>query len=549
MKKKYIWTYSTKFQKNSHNIFDISLLALSIQEAKKHASDIVIYTDSLGKDILYSLGIREKYDLLLDEIAQSPIKEMYVYPKMFVLSRQSEPIIHLSNDVVVREDFSLNKNTADIVTEFLETPETESIHFHEMKMYKDAYSFMLEQNPKTKIFDFIEATNQNEPPNILGYNCGFIDVNNLDSLKVWAKESLRLFNLSLTKNKQFHLGCNILFERSLLYFLSQKLNWQIGTLFDANNVPSKNYFHAKGRKNNIQDLAPKVLELLENKNSIIYEKIEKKINSKLRKKIKDVKCFKKDLEGKIIIKDEDSKKDLYSSLRLFVNFIFSKDSKNFDRIEKIRSIICGSLKELGCCTPENNLAENFEKTFLEKYDLIFDKFFEGLLKSNVQLESLNNLSKKMLIGKAMNSVVNKNRKISGQGPSPSVFEINQEEQGPSLLKMAGSFASAMKDFAGSGFLRVTEEQHAARMDICNGCEFWEQGARFGMGKCLKCGCTGAKQWIATSVCPINKWGAISKEEVEASLKEKENAEAQETQSPVSQQADGSSQEPSPEVQG
>jgi hypothetical protein len=126
---------------------------------------------------------------------------------------------------------------------------------------------------------------------------------------------------------------------------------------------------------------------------------------------------------------------------------------------------------------------------------------------------------------------------------------NQNVESPSIVKMAGNFASAMKDFAKSGFLKVTEEQHNARMEICNGCEFWQQGARFGLGKCLKCGCSGAKQWIATSVCPINKWGAISKEEVEASLKEKENAEAQETQSPVSQQADGSSQEPSSEVQG
>lgn len=129
-------------------------------------------------------------------------------------------------------------------------------------------------------------------------------------------------------------------------------------------------------------------------------------------------------------------------------------------------------------------------------------------------------------------------------------ELNKEipSVSPSISKMAKNFASAMTDFAKSGFLQVTEEQHKARMAICNDCEFWQQGARFGLGKCLKCGCTGAKQWLATSVCPINKWGAISKEEVEAS-KEKENAEAKETQSPVSQQADGGSQEPSPEAQG
>jgi hypothetical protein len=113
-----------------------------------------------------------------------------------------------------------------------------------------------------------------------------------------------------------------------------------------------------------------------------------------------------------------------------------------------------------------------------------------------------------------------------------------QESGPSLLKMAGNFATSMKHFAKSGFLRVTEEQHAARMDICNGCEFWKQGARFGMGKCLKCGCSGAKQWIATSVCPINKWGAISKEEVEAS-KLNQNASPQTTKDELPEQVDSS----------
>lgn len=116
--------------------------------------------------------------------------------------------------------------------------------------------------------------------------------------------------------------------------------------------------------------------------------------------------------------------------------------------------------------------------------------------------------------------------------------LKEISKGPSLLKMAGSFTSSMKDFATSGFLRVTEEQHAARMAICNGCEFWQQGARFGMGKCLKCGCSGAKQWIATSVCPIEKWGAISKEEVEAS-KQNQNASPQTTKDELPEQVDSS----------
>jgi hypothetical protein len=167
------------------------------------------------------------------------------------------------------------------------------------------------------------------------------------------------------------------------------------------------------------------------------------------------------------------------------------------------------------------------------------------------IHELDEETKQRIIEEIKNNPLNKLKEMASmQGITSSSEKTKKLKKTSriSLLDMAGNFTSAMKDFAKSGFLRVTEEQHAQRMEICNGCEFWQGDARMGMGKCLKCGCTGAKQWIATSVCPINKWGAISKEEIEASM-EKENAQAQETQSTVSQQADGSSQELTPETKG
>jgi hypothetical protein len=79
---------------------------------------------------------------------------------------------------------------------------------------------------------------------------------------------------------------------------------------------------------------------------------------------------------------------------------------------------------------------------------------------------------------------------------------------PSLFQMAKNFGTAMLDSAKTGFKKVTPEQHAERMLICNACEFWDGKARMGMGKCLKCGCTGAKQWLTSSTCPINLWGSL-----------------------------------------
>lgn len=187
---------------------------------------------------------------------------------------------------------------------------------------------------------------------------------------------------------------------------------------------------------------------------------------------------------------------------------------------------------------------NFYKS--EPQDLF--KYIKNLRKQTKLKKSENNIQN-LLEKQLPKNKEKKEKDLETRKQRVDVFRSQEvmlnppKEESPSVVKMASNFVSAMKDFAQSGFLRVTNEQYKARMDICNKCEFWKSDARMGLGKCLKCGCTGAKQWIATSVCPIEKWGAVSKEEVEAS-KERENAQAQETQGTVSQQADGSTQEPS-----
>jgi hypothetical protein len=77
---------------------------------------------------------------------------------------------------------------------------------------------------------------------------------------------------------------------------------------------------------------------------------------------------------------------------------------------------------------------------------------------------------------------------------------------PSLLKKAGSLASNLGVWAKAGFQVVDASQLQSRLDICNGCEFWDKSGFAGTGKCKKCGCsTQAKLRMATSKCPIDKW--------------------------------------------
>ena len=82
-------------------------------------------------------------------------------------------------------------------------------------------------------------------------------------------------------------------------------------------------------------------------------------------------------------------------------------------------------------------------------------------------------------------------------------------QTPDLIEKIKSLASASSDWAKSGFKTASQIQLENRLAICKGCEFWDQSGFGGTGKCNKCGCsTQAKLRMATSKCPIDKWGPI-----------------------------------------
>ncbi len=78
---------------------------------------------------------------------------------------------------------------------------------------------------------------------------------------------------------------------------------------------------------------------------------------------------------------------------------------------------------------------------------------------------------------------------------------------PTLADLAANFSAATTRWVAAGFPVVSSEVHAARMAVCKDCEFWDGGARLGLGKCKQpsCHCTRFKHWLATEKCPLAKW--------------------------------------------
>jgi hypothetical protein len=75
---------------------------------------------------------------------------------------------------------------------------------------------------------------------------------------------------------------------------------------------------------------------------------------------------------------------------------------------------------------------------------------------------------------------------------------------PTIAQRATHFASAMKEWAGSGFTTLTFEAFDSRRSVCMSCEMAGTVNGHFVG-CKKCGCTALKLFLPGEKCPMQKW--------------------------------------------
>ena len=83
---------------------------------------------------------------------------------------------------------------------------------------------------------------------------------------------------------------------------------------------------------------------------------------------------------------------------------------------------------------------------------------------------------------------------------------------PNIIEKAKNLTGAMANWASKdGFSGVSREQFSYRKNICSVCPNWDQSAYANIGKCRICGCSIAKLYIPSSICPDNppRWFNIS----------------------------------------
>ena len=92
-------------------------------------------------------------------------------------------------------------------------------------------------------------------------------------------------------------------------------------------------------------------------------------------------------------------------------------------------------------------------------------------------------------------------------------------EAPAFLTKVTNFGRAVTKDVITGMKRCTEEEMDQRVEICKGCEFYNEAGQ----ECLKCGCPMNRKRIyrnkvywKSGKCPIGKWPDLKIEQKPAS---------------------------------
>lgn len=474
--------------------------------ARPFASSLTIYTDSLGAEILRNFNLNANIHSSLDEIPKNIPGEMFAYPKMFMLSKLENPVVHIDHDVFIKEDFTVYNQDSDIVAEVEENTESTSFHGHSLNCYTDSYAY-LNKTLGSKNLAFLKEKQPSIylfPQTVRAYNCGFLNINNPKVAKSWASQSVQAYHLFL--GKDFHPINNIVIEQALLYTLSVVENFKVTALFHKDFLPKNNYLHVMGKKT-----SEHISALL-----FILYKI-KLINRVLFDTVCKVYGFSVLPADPAPEKYKDLLMEHSDFLVYFLNQNFflnkSKELDFFPNVVELKSELLQYLPKVpGKDQIDYAKIDSGTKKII--YDLtvkkkVIDIIYPCLFVAFLQIKSpyLKNIffAEKIKLSAINEDIVFKPKR---ETPLERLKRTKEEDKKMTGLKMASNFVVAMTEAAKTGFKKVTPDQHAQRMAICNSCQFWDAKARLGAGKCNKCGCTGAKQWLSASRCPIGLWAAL-----------------------------------------
>jgi hypothetical protein len=214
-----LWTKPLIIEKKLYN--NILFLLLSIHLMKKQSREIIIYTDTFGEMILKKFNLDvEINNIVINQFNNLDVKKWSI-PKLYTINAQKEPFLHIDHDVLIWDTINytnLNNNNCDIL---LQNEEVGGLF---PLMYKLSFLRYFRNNENIPA-DLLDCLDDNQY--FGGYNCGYLDINNIEISKKWSNFAIDIAN-SFVNN--FIWDDCILVEQFSLFFLSKKYNFNIGTI-------------------------------------------------------------------------------------------------------------------------------------------------------------------------------------------------------------------------------------------------------------------------------------------------------------------------------
>jgi hypothetical protein len=275
MKKKYVWTFSTRgWLSNKKLIDNLIYLSYSTELVKLiKNTDLIIFTDPLGENILKNINIRA-------EIISRPFlkkEELFKWamPKLQTIASINEPFYHIDHDVFLFQEQEIKEVpiTAQSLEAYMESP------FY-LKGIKKIREFYPDSLPKW--------CEKYEKESIIGgFNCGYLHFQSMNEKKMWTDLALNCYSKQTTEINcdHAHVYHNVISEQFTLFALNEYNNKSyVNTLFlqyNWRNLEFKNYVHlpsvikyVKKYSETKKRVIFKIISDLNNMNKNLYKNIK-----------------------------------------------------------------------------------------------------------------------------------------------------------------------------------------------------------------------------------------------------------------------------------
>lgn len=193
--------------------YNLMSWAYSCLRIKEYYSDIELYTDEFGRELLIDkLGLPySKVHVVLD-VLNDYHPDLWALGKVFTYGLQEQPFIHLDSDIYIWRRLSKQIEDADLIAQNIEF---DYQYYRNIK--KELYKFDFYAPDVIPGFKDLDTC-------LHAYNMGMTGGNNIEFFHSYSNHAFDFVSKNQHKFDYINVGTfNVVYEQSLFYYLAKRL--------------------------------------------------------------------------------------------------------------------------------------------------------------------------------------------------------------------------------------------------------------------------------------------------------------------------------------